>query len=64
MSVELSALYGTSSVTVSAYNESTGELFQSTGRHIKKIKIRAGTSSVLKLKTERDIKIVSVENNL
>ncbi|KAI5187023.1 hypothetical protein NEIRO03_2440, partial [Nematocida sp. AWRm78] len=42
----------------------TGELFQSTGRHIKKIKIRAGTSSVLKLKTERDIKIVSVENNL
>ncbi|EIJ93968.1 uncharacterized protein NEPG_01540 [Nematocida parisii ERTm1] len=64
MSVELSALYGTSSVTVSAYNEHTGELFQSTGRHIKKIKIRAGTSSVLKLKTERDIKMLSVEDNL
>ncbi|EHY65538.1 hypothetical protein NERG_01145 [Nematocida ausubeli] len=60
----LSSVYGSSTATVSAYNEKTGELFVGVDRVIKKTKIRSGSATVLKLETERQIKSISIDKDL
>lgn len=64
MSAELtlSCVYGSCTSTISAYNEKTGELFVGVGRVIKKIKIRSGSASILKIETESTIQTISVED--
>ncbi|KAI5190852.1 hypothetical protein NEMIN01_1254 [Nematocida minor] len=58
----LNCVYGSSTATISAYSEETGELFVGVGRIVKKMKIRSGTSSILKLETEGNIKSISVDS--
>lgn len=58
----LSRVYGSCTSAISAYNEKTGELFVGVGRRVKKMRIRSGASSIIKLETEGTILSISVED--